>query len=66
MTHEAYCLVCCGGGKTLVVGTKKKAEREATSHMNLYGHTVTMLPTVPKTRHVTTDSCRSNGCRLCD
>jgi hypothetical protein len=41
--YEAYCLVCCGGGKTLTVGSKRAAERAATSHGNAYGHNVTIL-----------------------
>jgi hypothetical protein len=41
--HEAYCLECCGGGKTLVIGSKQQAAREATSHIKLYGHKVTLL-----------------------
>jgi hypothetical protein len=42
-THEAYCLNCLGGGKSLLVGGKRAAEREATSHGNLYRHNVTIL-----------------------
>lgn len=41
--YEAYCTVCCGGGKTLLIGSKKACAREATSHGNLYGHAVMFL-----------------------
>lgn len=44
---EAYCLQCCGGGKSLGRFTKAaKAERAATSHMSAYGHKVTVIKSV--------------------
>lgn len=42
--HIAYCLVCMGGGKELCQPTtKRKAETAAVSHMNAYGHSVTLF-----------------------
>jgi len=42
--YVAYCWQCAGGGKQLgAPGTKKRAEREATSHVMLYGHHVSIL-----------------------
>ena len=40
---EAFCLVCCGGGKTLEIGSKKDCERSASSHSSAYKHNVTVL-----------------------
>jgi hypothetical protein len=45
---EAYCLTCCGGGKTLARTTKRKAEAACTSHMAAFpGHTVTLIDRRP-------------------
>ena len=41
--YEAYCLHCNGGGKSLAIGTKRDAERTATSHQSAYGCNVTIL-----------------------
>lgn len=41
--YEAYCLMCCGGGKTLATGGKRECERAAVSHGNVYGHNVTLI-----------------------
>jgi len=39
--YQAYCLACNGGGKDLgAPSSKKRAEREATSHVKLYSHHV--------------------------
>ena len=41
--YQAICLVCYTCHLTQPVG-KREAEREATSHMNAYGHSVTIQP----------------------
>lgn len=44
---EAYCLECCGGGKSLGRFNKLvKAERAATAHGNAYGHRVSVIKSV--------------------
>lgn len=45
----AYCLVCCGGGKRLTPPvTMRAAERECTSHGNLYQHECTIIRYQPE------------------
>ncbi len=40
----AYCYECCGGGMELTrPTTKRKAEAEATAHVNVYGHMVGII-----------------------
>jgi hypothetical protein len=41
--YQAYCLHCNGGGKEVgPYTTKKQANLDATSHMNMYGCHVTI------------------------
>lgn len=43
MKYQAYCLHCAGGGKEVgQYTTKKQANTDATSHMNLFGCHVTI------------------------
>jgi hypothetical protein len=41
--YEAYCLRYCGGGKYLLVGGKRAAERTATGHANAHRCDITIL-----------------------
>ena len=43
-TYEAYCLQCCGGGKSLgAFTTSTAASRAAGSHNAAWGHATTIL-----------------------
>ncbi len=42
--YEAYCLTCCGGGKSLGFSSKRQqADTAAVGHMNAYGCNVTVV-----------------------